>query len=96
MTREEVFALATDDYQHRDGDYPKSNVATNIEVYEKSGGNFSITADFKNTSEARARRWFENFVDRNGLKIVSSAEAWQTGDYHNDWVCAGVIVSIGE
>ena len=96
MIREEVLALATDDYQHRDNNYPRSDVADSIEVYEKSDGNFSITAEFKCTSETRAKRWLENFVERKGLKIVNSAEAWQTGDYHDDWVSAEVTVSIGE
>lgn len=96
MTREEVLALATKDYQHRDDNYPKSDVADNIDVYERSDGNFSITAEFKNTSETRAKRWLEDFVERKGLKIVSSAEAWQTGDYRDDWVSAEVTVSIGE
>ena len=34
MRREEILALATDDYQHRRGGYPESGEADTIDVYE--------------------------------------------------------------
>ena len=92
MTKEEILALATDDYQHRKGDYPASGEADTIDVYEKSDNTFEIEASFKNTSEDRAKRWIERFAEKNDLKIVKTADACQDGDYHDDWVRAWVIV----
>ena len=94
MTREEVLALATDDYQNRRGDAPESDIPDTISVYERSDGNFSILASFKNTSEDRAERWLEKFVDKKDLKIVRAVSAWQSGEYHDDWVDAEIVVSI--
>ena len=91
MTREEILALTTDDYQHRNGDYPLSGVAESIEVYEKDNC-FSIEANFKNTSTSMAKRWIERFAEKNELKVIKAAEACQNGDYYNDWVKAWIIV----
>ena len=65
-----------------------------IRVEEQSYGIFEIEADFKNTSEASAKRWLERFVEKHDLTIVKAAEACQDGDYQNDWVRAWVVVKI--
>ena len=92
ISREEILALATDDYQHRRGGYPESGEADTINVYEKQDGTFEIEADFKNTSEDRAKRWIERFAEKNDLAIVKAADACQDGDYEDDWVRAWVVV----
>ena len=92
MTKEEILALATEDYQHRRGDYPESGEADTIDVYERSDGTFNIEASFKNTSEDRAKRWIENFVESKDLKIIKRADACQDGDYKDDWVRSWVVV----
>ena len=92
MTREDILALATDDYQHRGGDYPESDVANSIDVYERQDGTFEIEADFKNTSVGSAKRWIEDFAEDNDLTIVKPADGCQDGDYQDDWVRAWVIV----
>lgn len=90
--REEILALATDDYQHRRGDYPESGEADTIDVYENNDSTFTIEADFKNTSEDEAKRWIERFAEKNDLIIVKAADAIQDGDYEDDWVRAWVKV----
>ena len=92
MSREDILALATDDYQHRRGDYPVSGEADTINVYEKQDGTFEIEADFKNTSEDKAKRWIERFAEKNNLNIVKAVDACQDGDYHDDWVRAWIVV----
>ena len=92
MSREEILALATDDYQHRRGDYPESGEADTIDVYENNDSTFTIEADFKNTSEDEAKRWIERFAEKNDLIIVKAADAIQDGDYEDDWVRAWVKV----
>lgn len=92
MSREEILALATEDYQHRRGDYPASGEADIIDVYENNDSTFTIEADFKNTSEDEAKRWIERFAEKNDLIIVKAADAVQDGDYEDDWVKAWVKV----
>ena len=92
MSREEILALATEDYQHRRGDYPESGEADTIDVYENNDSTFTIEADFKNTSEDEAKRWIERFAEKNDLIIVKAADARQDGDYEDDWVRAWVKV----
>lgn len=92
MRREEILELATDDYQHRRGDYPESGEADTIDVYENNDSTFTIEADFKNTSADKAKRWIERFAEKNDLIIVKAADASQDGDYEDDWVRAWVKV----
>ena len=92
MSRKEILALATDDYQHRRGDYPESGEADTINVYENNDSTFTIEAYFKNTSEDEANRWIERFAEKNDLIIVKAADAIQDGDYEDDWVRAWVKV----
>lgn len=95
MNREEILALATNDYQRRGGDYPASGEANTINVYEKQDGTFEIEADFKNTSVEKAKRWIERFAEKNDLNIVKPADGCQDGDYSDDWVRAWVTVKGG-
>ena len=92
MNIEDILALATTDYQHRRGDFPKSNVANSINVYQRQDDTFEIEADFKNTSEESAKHWIEHFVEQHDLIIIKSADACQDGDYQDDWVRAWVYV----
>ena len=73
-------ALETDDYQGRNGDYPKAGVPDAIDVY-----NNDVTFSFKNTSESSAQRWVERYLKNHGFK-VGRISAYQTGDYQDDWV----------
>ena len=79
MKTEDILALATSDYQHRRGDYPESDIADTINVYQKQDGTFEIEADFKNTSEESAKHWIEHFVEQHDLIIIKLADACQDG-----------------
>ena len=94
MTVEEVLALETRDYQHRNGSYPKSNIADSVEIRQRNDNEFVILCAFKNTTESHAKDWIENFATKHDLKFTSRAEAWQDGDYQDDWVMAELIVTI--
>jgi hypothetical protein len=82
----ELSDLATDDYQKRDGRYPASGKPDVITVRGKT-----VSLEFKNTSEAAAKKWASNYVSTKGF-IVESVTASQDGDYQDDWVSVGVSV----
>lgn len=84
---DELKELATDDYQHRGGNYPRSGKPDTIQVYGTE-----IEADFKNTSESAAIKWLTDYLDRKGYKF-KNVTACQTGDYNNDWVNASTTVT---
>lgn len=94
MTKEELMALSTDDYQNRDGNYPKSGIPDSIDIYDNKNGTYDVNAVFKNTSEADAKSWLTKYIQRHKLTITKPATAWQEGDYHDDWVGACVIVKL--
>lgn len=94
MTKQDVLDLETSDYQHRDGNYPKSGIPDTIDVTELDDGNFTVEASFKNTCEGDARDWLTNFVKDHNLKIAKHAISWQDGDYHDDWVIASITVAL--
>lgn len=73
-------AVATEDYQRRDGQYPKSDVPVTIDVFDNEA-----MFSFKNTSEDSARKWVINFISSKRLpgSIIGVAQA---GDYDDDWV----------
>ena len=73
-------SFETDDYQNRNGDYPKSDIPDSISYYK-----FGLEFYFKNTSEKSAKNWVKTFCDKNGL-VPTSIDAWQDGDYQDDWV----------
>lgn len=72
--------LATDDYQNRNGNFPKSDIPTSITVSDDK-----IQLSFKSTTEKNALKFAEKFVSSNiKEKVVMSAR--QDGDYEDDWV----------
>ena len=72
--------LATDDYQKRDGAYPKSNVPDSIDVYDDY-----MLFSFKNTSERSGREFAEMFALRNKIQF-KTIDSNQSGDYEDDWI----------
>ena len=94
VTEQDIMALATNDYQNRQGAYPRSNVPDSIYVDKLNNNTFNISADFKNTSVPTANRWLTRFAQEHGLNIAVESMAHQSGDYHNDWVTAELIVRL--
>jgi hypothetical protein len=82
----ELAELATDDFQKRDGRYPASGKPDRIAVNRKV-----VSMDFKNTSEAEAKKWARNYLTAKGFDI-ESIQASQDGDYQDDWVTVGISV----
>lgn len=80
----ELKELQTDDYQNRNGEYPKSGIANDIRVWGNEE-NPKVSVYFKNTSEREAKEWTERNVIIHSDK-VESIRTFQDGDYHNDWV----------
>lgn len=76
----------TDDYQKRDGDYPKSKIPVTVQVCDNE-----IVFSFKNTSESEASKWAKKFAKVNCLDIEECGSC-QDGDYHDDWVIASIKV----
>lgn len=91
MKKEELLVLETQDYQNRNGDYPKSGIADTVEVYEENQF-IAIEGSFKNTSEETAMKWMKNYVSNAGY-TVEKTTAFQDGDYADDWVNATAYVS---
>lgn len=83
----ELTKLATDDYQGRGGNYPRPNVPDCITV-----NGASVSAEFKNTTEEKAACWLENYIEGQGFRIKGKVEAFQSGDYEDDWVTACATV----
>jgi len=73
-------ALETDDYQKRNGGYPRDGVADTIMYWDHS-----LSFEFKNTDERTAERWTKNFLNNKNLKPKKTSVE-QTGDYNDDWV----------
>lgn len=86
-TRNALNAMATNDYQKRGGNYPRSGVPDYISVADYHD-QIKLTAEFKNTSEGVAENWLRNHVQSVAGKIANSGvyETWQSGDYKDDWV----------
>ena len=80
MSFKEFTNLATDDYQKRDGAYPKSDVPDSIDVYDDH-----MMFSFKNTSERSGREFVEMFALRNKIPF-SKIDSDQDGDYEDDWI----------
>lgn len=83
----ELKKFETDDYQHRDGDYPQSGKPDTLNVYGSE-----IECDFKNTSEEIAKQWLEKFLKSKGFTF-EKIDACQDGDYQDDWVRAWATVT---
>jgi hypothetical protein len=74
--------LETDDYQNRNGDYPKSGRPDSINVSSSY-----ISFSFKNTPQSTAERWVERYLNSEGFSVAKDAiSSYQSGDYHDDWV----------
>ena len=91
--KEQVFnfanQFATDDYQKRNGNYPKSNMPDTINVNQNDVG-VAMYFSFKNTDETTAKRWVERkYVSQIQSKfpdVKSLVTAQQSGDYQDDWI----------
>lgn len=86
----ELKKLETADYQNRKGAYPSSNVPDSIKFYDEENG-ASLEIDFKNTSEQEAIDWFKtskeaNIVNKFKANYNIELNAYQDGDYPDDWV----------
>lgn len=93
-TEAEWKAIATDDYQNRDGRYPKSGVPDDIRI-NTWGDEISATFTFKNTSEVTGKAWVKRFLDGRGL-AYGRISSNQDGDYRDDWVKVNVACKIAK
>ena len=78
--------LNNDDYQKRDGEYPKPGIPVNINAVQHSA-----VFSFKNTSEFIAKKWVRSFCMQRKIKF-DTLISWQDGDYHDDWVNVEVTI----
>jgi hypothetical protein len=75
-------ALETNDFQNRNGNYPRSGVPDTIDVSD-----YDISFSFKNTSQRDAERWVRDYLSQKGFSVFSNAVgSHQSGDYDDDWV----------
>lgn len=86
----ELKQLETDDYQNKKGNPPKSNVPVSIEFCKNKDG-VQLDFDFKNTSELEVKDWFKSskealIVNKFKSEFNIKVDAYQDGDYPNDWV----------
>ena len=80
--------LETDDYQNRNGDYPRSGRPDTINV-----SSAWIEFSFKNTPQSVAERWVERYLNSEGFKVAAGAiSSYQSGDYHDDWVDVSIQI----
>lgn len=78
----------TEDFQNRDGEYPRSGLPDTIEVYPASVTTPKVPMmimTFKNTSIRDGVDFARGFCQRNSLP-AGRIEGYQDGDYHNDWI----------
>lgn len=97
-------SLATNDYQGRKGSYPASGRPDSIDVYSDIKNPdkpiVELVFAFKNTSQSTAERWVENNVvssisnKAKGVKLDTTLNSYQTGDYKDDWVDVNLKVAI--
>ena len=88
-SKERLAALATDDFQGRGNNYPRCGVPDTIDVREDT-----ISCDFKNTSPKTAAAWLRRYLVNNGFTIKGEVDAFQSGDYEDDWVTATAKIQI--
>lgn len=78
--------LETDDFQDRNGDYPKSGIPTEMYVNKEE-----VTFSFKNTSREEVKHWIIKYLNKLHLEVDDTdVHAWQSGDYEDDWVDASI------
>ncbi len=93
--KEKLFGLETDDYQNRRGQYPTGGVPDTIDVSEHDNKVF-VEFSFKNTSEISAERWVRSYLKNKVGVDPFKINAYQDGDYQNDWVVAQALYLIEE
>jgi len=81
----DLLELETNDFQRREGNYPKSGVPDSIEVYLDPKGNPEVSASFKNTDEETGKAYLKKYLKQRGFKVIDM-DSTQDGDYHNDWI----------
>ncbi len=84
----------TDDFQNRGDSYPRGGTPVRIDSYAHKN-QASLSFAFKNTSEDDARAFVSQFMQQHGLP-VSDIQAWQDGDYHDDWVTAEATYTVSK
>lgn len=75
----------TDDWQNRDGAYPKSGVPDAVDNAGSYGDEAFIEFSFKNTPESHARTWVHKWLQSKRLPFTKITTG-QDGDYNDDWV----------
>ena len=96
MTKEEFLELATDNYQGRGSNYPKSGIPDSIEIlnnYMHHENVYFLMVTFNNTDEKTAESWLNEFVKKHKLiSLWNSASAHQHGNYKDEWVTASIPI----
>ena len=80
-----IAALETEDYQNRDGRYPRSDVPDGIRAYRGKDDETTIEFQFKNTTESTGKAWVTNYLAGKGLNVLRVGSN-QSGDYQDDWI----------
>jgi len=77
----------TKDYQNRGGNYPTSDKPTDIVFYDDmKNKRIELTFSFKNTNEKTALNFVKSFLKNKNIVKRYKINAYQDGDYENDWV----------
>ena len=85
--------IASDDYQNRNGNYPRENIPVSINFENKDVDKFNLSISFKNTSEEVAKKWCERNITTIDNKLNYDIKVYQDGDYNNDWIEAFIKVN---
>lgn len=87
--------LETSDYQNRKGNYPRSDVPDNIDVFVDNK-NLILNAMFKNTSEKIAEKWMRQYLMAKVGDVSTKANysTYQSGDYADDWVTVSITFKV--
>jgi hypothetical protein len=81
--------VVTDDYQNRNGNYPRAGIPDLIEI---NGGYLQF--EFKNTSIKIAEAWVTSFLRKLRFTFdEKDVEGYQTGDYEDDWVDVNIKIA---
>lgn len=83
----------TDDWQKRNGGYPRSGVPDAVDNAGSYGDEAFIEFSFKNTSESQARSWVHGWLKSKRLPHTK-IESGQDGDYQDDWVIVYVTYKV--
>ena len=78
--------MVTEDYQNRSDGYPKSDIPVFINTWVRHGIQV-LEVEFKNTDEGVAIKETQRILRENKVgNKQTTVNAYQNGDYHNDWV----------